>query len=129
MSILDIFSKRQKRLRGELPDVYVYDQIPQPLRIQIIHIWRDAIGDEEQYKNSHKGTFMAYRFIVEQLCREYGVFELYVEKGGYRHFLTELANFLLYEQNTDKILDAVELSFQIINTFTRKYEHLGRHDA
>ena len=39
MSIFDIFSKRQKKLRGEVPDVYVYDKLPSPLRVQIIQIW------------------------------------------------------------------------------------------
>jgi hypothetical protein len=38
MPSYDIFSKRQKKLRGKLPDVYIYDEIPQPLRVQIVHI-------------------------------------------------------------------------------------------
>jgi hypothetical protein len=33
MSILDIFSKRQKKLRGDVPDVYTYDSIPEPLKV------------------------------------------------------------------------------------------------
>jgi hypothetical protein len=44
MPIFDLFSKRQKRLRGEVPGVYTYDQIPQTLRVQIVHIIRDAKG-------------------------------------------------------------------------------------
>ena len=44
MPIVDIFSKRQKRLRGEFPDVYQYETIPHELRIQVIYIWRDAFG-------------------------------------------------------------------------------------
>jgi hypothetical protein len=47
MAIFELFSKRQKRLRGETPDVFSYDGIPQSLRIQIIHIWRDAIGKDK----------------------------------------------------------------------------------
>lgn len=34
MAILDIFSKRQARLRGEVPDMYRYDEVPQKLRVQ-----------------------------------------------------------------------------------------------
>ena len=41
MRFFEIFSKRQKRLRGEVPDVYQYETIPSGLRVQIIHIWRD----------------------------------------------------------------------------------------
>ena len=43
MGIFDLFSKRQKRLRGEAPDVYTYDEIPEPLRVQIVHIFRDIL--------------------------------------------------------------------------------------
>jgi hypothetical protein len=46
MGIIDLFSKRQKKLRGEVPDVYTYDRILQPLRVQVIHIWRETLGDE-----------------------------------------------------------------------------------
>ena len=45
MAVSDLFSKRQKRLRGEVPDVYQYDDIPSPLRVQIAYIIKDALGD------------------------------------------------------------------------------------
>ncbi len=41
MKIFDIFSKRQKRIQGEIPDAYQYETIPHELRVQIVHIWRD----------------------------------------------------------------------------------------
>lgn len=34
MTVIDLFSKRQKRLRGEVPDVYVYDILPGTFRNQ-----------------------------------------------------------------------------------------------
>lgn len=40
MSYRSPWSKRQK----PLPDVYRYDDLPQPLRAQVIHIWASAIG-------------------------------------------------------------------------------------
>jgi len=45
MKAFDLFSKRQKRSRGEVPDVYQYKTIPEVLRVQIVHIIRDAFGD------------------------------------------------------------------------------------
>jgi hypothetical protein len=33
-----------RRQRGQLPDVYQYKELPNPLRVQIIHIWRDVLG-------------------------------------------------------------------------------------
>ncbi len=48
MKDYELFSKRQKRLRGEVPDVYQYETIPQELRVQVVHIWRDVLGEIER---------------------------------------------------------------------------------
>ncbi|MEY4532110.1 MAG: hypothetical protein RLZZ156_2833, partial [Deinococcota bacterium] len=48
MSILNLFSKRQKKVRGEVTDVYSYTKVPQPLRVQLVHIIMAAIGFENQ---------------------------------------------------------------------------------
>jgi hypothetical protein len=129
LSIFDLFSKRQKKLRGEVPDVYTYDEIPQPLKVQIVHIWRDTLGDIRQYHQDRR-VYDCYRFIVETLCREYGVFKLPgAEEYGDRDYFVELANFLLQEQNVEKALDAVELSFRFIDRFTRDYGYQHRHNA
>jgi hypothetical protein len=50
----EIFSKRQKRLRGEVPDVFSYEQIPGQLRVQVIHIWGDTIGHEHSDHIMHQ---------------------------------------------------------------------------
>ena len=44
MPIFDLYSYRQRSAKGELPDVFIYDDIPRELRVQIIYIWSDAIG-------------------------------------------------------------------------------------
>ena len=44
MQFFKLFSERQKELRGEVPDIYQYETIPNKLRVQVIHIWRDAFG-------------------------------------------------------------------------------------
>ncbi|WP_434120028.1 hypothetical protein [Pseudomonas fortuita] len=49
MSLVDIFSKRQKRLRGEISDVYQYDHLPEPLRIQIVHVMLEMLGKPGEY--------------------------------------------------------------------------------
>lgn len=130
MGIFNIFSKRQKQLRGDVSDVYIYDTIPQSLRVQVIHIWQDAIGDPNEYHISHRGTYRAYKFIVETLCREYGVFKLHgAEKYGERNYLSELVSFFLQEPETEKVLDAIELAFRYIDRLTRGYDHLQRQRA
>lgn len=130
MGIYDLFSKRQKKLRGEVPDVYTYDTIPQPLRVQIVHIWTDTLGNSSEYTRGPRNVESTYRFIVDTLCREYGVFILTKETDiRNRNYLSELANFVLQIQDTEKVLDAIELSFRVIDIETRHYEHLRRHDA
>jgi hypothetical protein len=72
MAIFKLFSKRQKKIRGEVPDIYSYEEIPNPLRVQIVHIVRDTIGQDnyEEYARN------AYKFIHKTLCKEYGMFTL-----------------------------------------------------
>jgi hypothetical protein len=48
-------------------------------------------------------------------------------RGG-RFYLAELANFLLQEQDPEKALDAVELSFKCIDRLTRTWEYLNKRD-
>jgi len=57
MTIFDLFSKRQKRSRGEVPDVYQYETIPTELRVQIIHIIRDAFGDLYDFNGNEREDF------------------------------------------------------------------------
>ena len=111
MPIFDIYSKRQKKLRGEMPDVYVYDDLPNPLRVQIVQIWSDTIAGQDPYLRDQARN--AYISIVNTLHREYGVFQLHREN---ENAVMELVNFFLNEENVEKALDVVELSFQVIDS-------------
>ena len=111
MSVFDLFSKRQKRLRGEVPDVYRYDVLPQPLRVQIVHIVLDGLGRYREYGNNH-GIAQSYRSLKEILCREYGLFQL----GNEDDTQTQVINFFLRTDETAKALDFIELAFQLINS-------------
>lgn len=128
MAIFDLFSKRQKKLRGEMPDVYQYSEIPNALRVQIVHIWMDTLGNAENYWDSKANE--AYKFIVDTLCREYGVFRLAGAKDyGNREYLNEFVNAFLHEKDVEKCLDFIELAFNVIDNSTRTYEYLLRSHA
>lgn len=128
MAIFDLFSKRQKKLRGDVPDVYVYDDLPQALRTQIIHIWMDTLGNGDQFLQGQ--VKLAYTIIVNTLCREYGLFRLPGSKDyGYRDFVSELTNFFLNAKDIEQAIDAIELSFKVINNLTRSRQYLHRNDA
>ena len=128
--IFDLFSKRQKKLKGDVPDVYTYDNMPNALRVQIVHIWHDVIGDINDYFSHYKDVKSAYKFIVDTLCREYGFFHLPShDKYKDRVYLNELANFFLNEEDIEKVIDVIELSFKVINHATKDYNYLGRHNG
>lgn len=110
MGIFNLFSKRQRQARGEVPDVYVYDELPQPLRVQIVHIIQDGFG-VDHYRSQYAAK--AYEFVKQTLCREYGLFEL-VEYP--KTDAESIFNFFLNQVSTERALDVVELCFQIINT-------------
>lgn len=109
MAIFDLFSKRQRRSRGEVPDVYVYDKLPHGLKVQIVHIIRDAIGVDNY--GSIKALKL-YELIHHTLCKEYGVFELVENESS-----DELAvfNYFLREASVELSLDVIELCFRIIS--------------
>tara|TARA_R110000850_G_scaffold221286_2_gene347103 strand:+ start:2701 stop:3624 length:924 start_codon:yes stop_codon:yes gene_type:complete len=115
MSIINIFSKRQKKIRGEVPEIFTFDLIPEKFRVQIIHIIRDAIG-ELNYEYDEDYPRYIYGKINLELSKEYGVFSLGKGKSQKEIVL----NYLLEESNTEKVIDAVELSFRNIDFFVRK---------
>lgn len=100
--------------------------------MQIVHIWVDTLGNDEQYGGYYWGQVkQAYEFVVNTLCREYGVFSLpgTRENYGNRNYIEELANFFLQEKEVERALDVVELSFAVIDSSTREHNYLGRLDA
>ena len=109
MPVKDIFSNRQKRLRGEVPDVYQYETISHELRVQIVHIMNDVLGRPIRYSD---GADRVYAFIHDTLCREYGIFALVQEaKSNY----DAIVDFLLQTEEIEKAIDVIELFFQQTN--------------
>lgn len=130
MRIIDLFSKRQAKLRGEVPDVFVYDKLPQELRVQIVHILRDSLGNENDIHRHKAMVSGAYELIVDSLCREYGLFKLpSAQDYGERSYISELFNFVLSEKNVERVLDAVELACRVIDIHSRKWEYRHRQNA
>lgn len=107
LGVFDLFSKRQKEQRGEVPDVYVYDDIPQKLRVQLIHIIQH-FTKEEYYD---RGKF--YEGIHKILCKEYGVFTLKQNEwdDDYNHEKIIL-EYILHTKDFEQVLDILELFFK-----------------
>ena len=112
MGIVDIFSKRQRRLRGDVPDVYQYADLPVPFRWQVIHILRDVLGDTQAYQGNVVTQEEWYQNIHDILARELGVPHL--NDAG---LITQkrVFNFLL-EADVENALSVIEVSFQVART-------------
>lgn len=107
LGVFDLFSKRQKEMRGEVPDVYIYDDIPQKLRVQLIHIIQH-FTNKEHYDH---GKF--YEGIHKILCKEYGVFTLKQNEwdDDYNHEKIIL-EYLLLTKDFEQVLDILELFYK-----------------
>lgn len=129
MALHDIFSKRQARLRGEVPDVYRYDEVPWKLRVQIVHIIGDLLhGGREENLRIYESVLPSYKQISSLLCREYGLFRLHGKDYAPRDHVNEFFNFILQAENHEHVLDAVEISAHYANVATRSWDYLGEQD-
>lgn len=117
MAVIDLFSTRQKRLRGNVVDVYSYDSLPPALRVQIVHIWREGFGTtrEEGYGITCP-VLDAFREINQMLCKEFGVFHLTGRTD--EDAFTSAANYLLKCDDIEQALDVVELAFNYLKLMT-----------
>ena len=113
--IIDIFSKRKKK--EETP--FVFDQIPERLRNQIVHIWIDAIGPYGSGGSGFAETSLPSNYywgqIAKMLCREYGVFTLTES----HHNAEEQCFGFINGGSVEEVLDIVEISFRIIDRVIR----------
>ncbi len=129
MPIANLYHKRLERIRGELPDVYVYNNIPPTLRVQIVHIMHELLGDKTAYCNDYRygrneHVIDVYRSIVTVLRKEFGVFQLPYTSNRYNDcHLDELTDFLLEAHHTEHFLSALELICKAIEMLARKFDY------
>lgn len=122
MGIVDLFSKRQKRLRGEVPDVYRYDALPQPFRAQIVHIMAETwevLHDHLQVPPCE----VLYHEIAETLCHEYGLLDVddFLPSEELNEPYPPLIRYFLGIRDIEKALDVVQLGFATISGASLRY--------
>lgn len=111
--MFNLFSKRQKKLRGEVPDVYTYDDLNDNLRTQIIYAFNDAFD-----KNNGKKVRDVYEEIRKILLREYGL--LFLANNQYADPEDDFLKFYFREDDFEKVIDAIELICNFIDHKIRK---------
>jgi hypothetical protein len=98
--------------RGDFPDVYVYDQFPSALRVQIVQIIQDGLEPADEPDEKARDL---YNQMHNALAREYGLFVLTDDAKGYSgDRRVALFNFFLREEDVERALDVVELTFRCI---------------
>ncbi len=117
MAIFELFSKRKKReANAGKPDVYQYDKLPEPFRVQVVHIWRSALGP---YGTDRYGNFLPtnsiWKGIHDVMCRELGMFSLVESQSNP---CDDCMQYVLHAP-TENALDIIQLSFQTLNLLLR----------
>ncbi|MCM2476507.1 hypothetical protein HGO38_23970 [Rhizobium sp. CG5] len=123
MAVTELFSKRRDALNSEPTDVFQYDRLPEPCRVQILYIFADALGDAREYRD-YASVKSAYDFVVKTLRREYGVFKLINDVRVIDPF-AELHGFIM-SASVEKVLDAIELASRLIERTTVEWDYLNR---
>lgn len=116
--ITDLFFKRKKREQGEYPDIYQYDSLSKKLKIQIIHIWRESLGEDRPgdafYSATRNRGF--YENIYNILLKELGLLEL----GRYSPSLFKrIAEYFLNEPDVNICISIIELVSKHIEAYSK----------
>jgi hypothetical protein len=97
-----LFSRAERRRKGEFPDVYQYDALPDALRVQIKYVIEDCF---KPY--GVDATHAMLGQVQAALCREYG---LHFLKDGSYPASVDATQFLLTTTKIDRALDFVQLA-------------------
>lgn len=119
MGIYETFSNRQKKLSKQgKSDPYRYDIFPKPLRVQVIKLLGDTLGDYWDPRGDRdRESAPRWEFIHETLAHEYGVFELANGKNDRERCHA----FFLEANSVEECLDFVELSFRQVQQLASYY--------
>lgn len=124
MAVANLYSNRQKELRGEYPDVYQYEELPNKFKVQVTQIIIDTIGKKPSYNQFGHSTVslseISFRRIHKILCKEYGVHSLAIVQG--QTDIDAVLNFFMQTSSIEEAIDVIELTFRIINSFVRQNE-------
>jgi hypothetical protein len=102
--MFETFSKRNRK--EQKADILVYDELPQPLKVQIVHIWQNVVPKYAAFWM--KGTDSFYRIAANRIYQDFGVFQL---TNNARNATEDVCNYFLQERDVGKCLTVIELVF------------------
>jgi len=106
MSVQDIYSKRNKKKT----DVFIYDSLPEKIKIQIEHIWGKFFKQVDE-----KVREQIWKAIHSLLCEEHGRKTL-LEDGfsGRYYFSYKVEHYFENLEILEESLDVIEIVFRLI---------------
>jgi hypothetical protein len=125
MVIWELFSKREKKkkLQGQ-EDVFQYESLPSPFRVQVVNLWDNALGNHRRTGRVSIESKRWWDEIFNIFTNEQGVFCLTShEEPAFHQFR---AYFM--KASTEEALDMIELTFRVIDRLIRSlpdYERAG----
>jgi hypothetical protein len=120
MPIFDWYPTRKREAeRTGQAEVYRYDELPKPLRVQIVRILREALGPGEPVVYASQGE-TRWEAINNVVTRELGMLAL----GSEPTYEQKCVSWLLHRASTDEALGMIELGFTWIDEVTRKWDDL-----
>lgn len=119
MPVYETFAKRKQKAENVgKPVIYRDDILPEPFRVQVVHIWRKTIGYEDGWLAAGMLNFdMPWATMNETIATEMGLFTLWDRGRSHRECCEQ---FLLHYGDVDDVLSLIEVSFQIVEGFVRE---------
>ncbi|QYA44795.1 hypothetical protein KYI13_00160 [Macrococcoides bohemicum] len=110
-----MFELFSKRTNPPTYDVYIFDEIPQKLRVQIMYAWDEFFNTDEYKLLKNNFQYQIFESINKIMCKEHGLLKL--SRG--HSYLERCKNFLLEEKDTNKIIDIIELSLRMFENIEK----------
>ncbi|WP_294357156.1 STM4504/CBY_0614 family protein [uncultured Sphingomonas sp.] len=107
MTLPNLYFRRKRLSNPDRVDVYQYENVPYKLRVQIVQVLQETLGQYHNYGNN-KGYWDA---LSDMMRREKGVFHL---SKSYEDPDTEYCSWLLAEEDLDCLITGIELSLRVM---------------
>lgn len=126
MPMLELYSARKRKTaKGGQADVYQYDRLPEPLRVQLQQILPEAIGtyyERVRYGSHENNNNYIWDQIREIICREKGQHALVSE-----HYNSgqDILNYIAHAA-TDDVLDVLELACRYVHKAVSEMDEYER---
>jgi hypothetical protein len=128
VAIVDLFSKREKRKRMQgHEDVYQYDTLPEAFRVQVMHLWHDALGGWRKsrvylgpgvHHAPNEWWLQLYKVYIREKGLVTGVARRSDPCSQFREYFAQAP--------TEHALDVIELLFRFVDGYIRGMDQYER---